>query len=1486
MSGRILRSTPVVVLLLVAPLAGRRALGESPDITLKPAAEAVMAQMAAEIAAAGPVLPRDGLLISPIPGLTTAWHPAPQRAALPAGSRVRFLRAAHPRVTVVWRGATEVYRDARWSMAEVRLDAPGERQVEVDYVLPNGQVLTDRTTLEVVRARAQAFRVTGVRVEAAGLEGKAGPAAVTAVGAGRYRAAPGSRLRAVATTEPAGFAPLVEWRVDGATRVEAGPEIGLRALPPSSSSSLSRAGELAIAAGPPGREASVRIEAGDVLDADHVPVPAPGPVVEAFTSTAQVRVTLDVGDPGCATGLDLTLTSSGLDPTVVERAPPPYANGQVIPTEITALELGAFSTDVGHVLLRQRADQPSLGRVENVVATPGGQLVSGRSSFDVFIEVELPELGMSFTTGDQPIHLEAMVNSQLPPFNTPYEPVEPKPVPLLDPESGEQVGWICHAAHTPLGPALPTPGGGTGGGTTPDEDCFTSTGQTTLSLSTATFTSALQALAATVGEKPTETETMEVSVALSSEGLAATSVLLDPGPYEPGDVIATEMVRLELGGHVPGAGMVVVRERQDRRSLGRVIVEAVDADGGLVAGHASFDLFLSFELPEQGMTLHTGMEAIHVTAGTISGLPPVGTQYEHDPDDEVELFNAGTFQEVGTVGISNHWPTRPQPCPCSADLDIDSDNNNGVNPPDRSAAEEAIEENPPGKYIGLNDDDDDGNKVRDLAEEPIRQNPPEDDPVWMVLEVKPNTPPDKWSLTYPAQVQVYDMDVAPPQILPSGVKRPAPLTPNPKSVKVEGVQTSTALGDVVMVLTYECQKTDEHGYAVTETVTDKVVATVIRVDLDVDSDNSNATAPFGPQRDQAEDDIEDDVDRPGRYVQVNDDDDDQDGVVDLGDGFNLAAGAADDANAAENDFVRMVLEVPAPIDLAAARLRFTYSASDPAAATSAGAPPVVTPAAGRLRVWKRNGNVARNRARANAGGDYVHTTEVYTAANLGLAGATRTVDLWIEGIAPSLAQSDRILVEVDPDGAGPAVWVARDAVRVTVVRLGFIADGNAAITGAGQDARLMVSNLVSNRLTDAAAAGSFPRGAVTFNGDPTGDPDVFRAQLTGAPAGLAQQITVEVIRPNNAARSTTAYGTVTGNVAGSAAYRTNEQLRLVSNAVDDAVGAGREPTRLGRLDEAAAGDRVRATATIAGQNFTAELPVCRPFAENHNAAIRTAVNYYVVVDIAGTAVAANADPATTTTRMSEAWAQCCVRHTHTTRTRAPVTNLLRFVGNATGAGNVSFTIDGAAVGPVAIAAGTTAVQAAQLVAAAINAAVAGANAAAFNTFPPINVAHVAGKRGNNAVYAALANTAAGLAVSVPALNFGDGIEFTNEEPALAANFGDNDANTMDFFIVDTLTTGNRGDAWPVCHASIGATSALRNTSFIVLSAGDAAADNPHTAAHEAGRFILNFCGLHAGAFNLQNGTSLADAVDARKRLEDAQCTTARTTSDGTILRQQ
>src|SRR5262249_34292507 len=155
----------------------------------------------------------------------------------------------------------------------------------------------------------------------------------------------------------------------------------------------------------------------------------------------------------------------------------------------------------------------------------------------------------------------------------------------------------------------------------------------------------------------------------------------------------------------------------------------------------------------------------------------------------------------------------------------------------------------------------------------------------------------------------------------------------------------------------------------------------------------------------------------GKYVPTNGTDKDADGVIDFADGYNLdgIAGNADDINLQEK-FVPLVLEVPQPVDLAQAKLKFTYDASDPAGVTVMGTPPdaTYTPAPGSLRVWAKAGNVARNKAAVKDGGDYVKP-DTYTPAQLGLTSGTRSVTLYVENIKPSTDPGDlRIKVELDP----------------------------------------------------------------------------------------------------------------------------------------------------------------------------------------------------------------------------------------------------------------------------------------------------------------------------------------------------------------------------------------------------------------------------------------------------------------------------------------
>ena len=199
------------------------------------------------------------------------------------------------------------------------------------------------------------------------------------------------------------------------------------------------------------------------------------------------------------------------------------------------------------------------------------------------------------------------------------------------------------------------------------------------------------------------------------------------------------------------------------------------------------------------------------------------------------------------------------------------------------------------------------------------------------------------------------------------------------------------------------------------------------VDLDVDSDNNNGLDL--PDRNAAEEAIEDKEGLPGKVIRVNDTDEDGDRIP----------GFADFDDDAGKKFAKIVLVVPAPIDLTKAKVKFTYDASDPAGVVVGGPPArrVYRPAAGHLRLWKKDAGVARDKTSAAGTGDFIPTAVQMPVAKLGFTGGTRTNVFYMEGIAPGAVPGDqRILVDVDPDGDG-GLHLCRDAVRVSVVKVSF-----------------------------------------------------------------------------------------------------------------------------------------------------------------------------------------------------------------------------------------------------------------------------------------------------------------------------------------------------------------------------------------------------------------------------------------------------------------
>jgi len=436
------------------------------------------------------------------------------------------------------------------------------------------------------------------------------------------------------------------------------------------------------------------------------------------------------------------------------------------------------------------------------------------------------------------------------------------------------------------------------------------------------------------------------------------------------------------------------------------------------------------------------------------------------------------------------------------DVDVDSDNTSASGAPDRDAYEDLIEDiagDPahPGKFVMVNDNDDDGDGIPDFADgfNWDDEDGNDDDVNWaegqfvpLVLDIPgqfdasaakvyfthaASSPCNVYLSGNPAAYYpegtwpALRLWAAPPGAPrnPLAVSHPSGgdyvyptwfyasdlgLSPaNPTiTLYIEAVRPSALLADEAIEVWFDPDGTHGDNYC-DWPGHDLVRVTCVRIDLDVDSDNTNGTAL--PPRTDYEDQIEDATTKPelpGKIIQVNDADDDGDGVPDFADGFNRdGTGGNDDDATAGKAFTPVLLEIPHPLwDIPNVAqdgtVTFTYAASDPAAVSHDPESGAYTPAPGKLRLWRKNGSEPRDHASAAAGnpGDFIPSGTCLKLSALGLASGTRVVTLYAEGIDHTATpEPERIAVSFDPDGpTGPLPTLCSDAVRVRLIRMEFV----------------------------------------------------------------------------------------------------------------------------------------------------------------------------------------------------------------------------------------------------------------------------------------------------------------------------------------------------------------------------------------------------------------------------------------------------------------
>ncbi len=274
----------------------------------------------------------------------------------------------------------------------------------------------------------------------------------------------------------------------------------------------------------------------------------------------------------------------------------------------------------------------------------------------------------------------------------------------------------------------------------------------------------------------------------------------------------------------------------------------------------------------------------------------------------------------------------------------------------------------------------------------------------------------------------------------NGINVPVATAGETIILKIEGVAASETWGDITLTASFIPE--NDGGMV----IQDSLRVTVADIDVDVDSDNNSGfEVPQNTADTLLEDFYEDkanDPKYPGKLVRANIVDKNNDMIPDFHNIENC-----------REQFVPLVVRVPACLDLNKARMRFTYNSSiisnkmcsqiDGSIVTNPPNPVHFnfTPEPGNLRIWKKDGGGADKR---DVTGDFIPSGTDDTLAKFGFTDLNRSGKVfYVEGVRPGASQADqRILVEIDPDGDGPAGWIMSDAVRMSCVWVEFKPNAN------------------------------------------------------------------------------------------------------------------------------------------------------------------------------------------------------------------------------------------------------------------------------------------------------------------------------------------------------------------------------------------------------------------------------------------------------------
>ena len=192
---------------------------------------------------------------------------------------------------------------------------------------------------------------------------------------------------------------------------------------------------------------------------------------------------------------------------------------------------------------------------------------------------------------------------------------------------------------------------------------------------------------------------------------------------------------------------------------------------------------------------------------------------------------------------------------------------------------------------------------------------------------------------------------------------------------------------------------------------------------------------------------DDEENYPGVRVYENLLDDDSDGVVGYADGINKFGNGNENAC---GKFSPMLLRVPYPELLPHARFIFRYSSSDPGDMVREGndlADPYILPEGKIVRLWKKDGDKAREPQSVHQNGDFIRSDQAYTPQELGWQQGDTMIRIYIEAVdTDTFDQSTPINVEYYPVGTSQPDIVGKERVKV---RPYYVNEENRALDNSG-----------------------------------------------------------------------------------------------------------------------------------------------------------------------------------------------------------------------------------------------------------------------------------------------------------------------------------------------------------------------------------------------------------------------------------------------------